>query len=127
MKKAQFFAEDVLNFLGRRRHTDSFVHIGRTAHNATKADTVLDTKEATFVSPLMCYLEQLHSDHSKHELKQVGDQHDVSYSFDCYYDALDYVLEGKIKVVSTMGRVARRLRERSPQGQRDGHIYLKLW
>lgn len=41
------------------------------------------------------YLKELHSNASKHELQQRGDDHDVADSPDGHKDALDHMLQKK--------------------------------
>lgn len=38
------------------------------------------------------YLKQLHSNHSEHELQEVGNQHDIADSLNGYYHAFHYIL-----------------------------------
>lgn len=38
------------------------------------------------------YLKQLHSNHSEHELQEVGNQHDIADRLNGYYHAFHYIL-----------------------------------
>lgn len=50
----------------------------------------------------LLYLKELHSDTSKHELQQRGDNHDVANGPDGHKDTLDDMLQNtKIHVVNT--------------------------
>lgn len=57
-----------------------------------KKSDVLRYSSILLLIPLL-YLKELHSDASKHELQQRGDDHDVADGPDGHKDALDHMLQ----------------------------------